>query len=173
MIDAVDAVRDLADAGKIDDLLIDDLTFDDLDAISWSGSPSHIRSVRAALERARSGEVEYLAVRAPNGFPVAKGGIDYAAHPGAGTLWQLATHPDLQSLGLGARLMSEAERRIRKQGLQWGLLGVEDDNLRARALYQRLGYEPWKREPDSWEYEDEWGNTRIYVTQLTVLRKHL
>ena len=71
---------------------VSDLTQDDLVALGWSGSPGHVASVARALERVESGEVEYLVARAPNGQPVAKAGIDYAAKPGTGTLWQLATH---------------------------------------------------------------------------------
>jgi hypothetical protein len=62
-----------------------------------------------------SGQVEYLAVRAPGGFPVSIGGIDYAKQPGAGIVWQLSTHGDLRSLGLGTALIKEAEARIKKR----------------------------------------------------------
>lgn len=154
-------------------LVVDDLVRNDLSAITWSGSPTHIVSVGKALERVDSREVEYLAVRAPNGEPVAKGGIDYAANEGAGTLWQLATHRELQGMGLGTRLIEEAENRIRRRGLHWAVMSVEDENLRARALYERLGYRAFGRERASWEQEDDQGNIGLYETELTKLRKRL
>lgn len=166
-------VRRLVEEKSAASLVVDDLTAADLPAIGWSGSPTHIRSVASALERVKLGEIEYLAVRAPGGEPVAKGGIDYSKEEEAGELYQLATHPKLQSLGLGTRLIEEAESRIRRRGLQWAVMGVEDSNPRARALYERLGYEPYGRERSSWEHENEHGDIVLYETELTKLRKKL
>lgn len=169
----VSAVRREVRAGRLDQLVIDELTVPDLARISWSGGPSHVRSVGRALERAASGEVEYLVVRAPAGQPVAKVGIDYCAHAGAGTLWQLATAAELQGLGLGSRLIAEGERCIRRRLLRWAALAVGDDNPRARALYERLGYQFWRREPASWQRVDERGEPYLYETELSLLRKRL
>src|SRR5690348_1840692 len=77
-------------------LVVDDLRPDEVERIAWSGSPSHLRSVARVLERVPSGETEYLVVRAPTGEPVAKGGIDYTQQTGAGAIFQLATHEQLQ-----------------------------------------------------------------------------
>ena len=63
--------------------VVEDMTMDDLEAISWSGSPSHIRSVAMQLERRDRGEVDYLVVRGPDGAPVCKGSIDWQAEDGA------------------------------------------------------------------------------------------
>jgi len=171
--DAINAVLQLAETGRLDALIIDALSEKDLGHLSWSGSPSHVRSVRAALDRARRGEVKYLAVRAPNGAPIAKAGIDYTEHRDAGTLFQLTTHARLRSLGIGRRIIAEAEQHIRRRGCPWVVLGVEDHNTRARALYERLGYEFWRRHPASWQSEDALGNVHLYETELNLLRKHL
>jgi len=169
----VSVVRRVVRAGKASDLVIDELGVPDLKHISWSGGPSHVRSVGEALKRVAGGEVEYLVVRAPTGEPVAKGGIDYAAHADAGTFWQLATDSRLQGMGLGTMLIAEGERRIRRRGLRWAMVGVEDNNPRARALYERLGYESWQRNRESWQQEDERGNLRLYETDVNLLRKAL
>jgi ribosomal protein S18 acetylase RimI-like enzyme len=154
-------------------LVIDDLCREDMAYLGWSGNPEHLRKVTSALDRVALGEVEYLAVRAPGGEPIAKGGIDYTMRDTAGTLWQLVTHDQLRSLGLGTCLIAEAERRIRRRGLPWAMLSVEDDNPRARALYERLGYAAWRQETAAWHYEDEQGALRLYETRVTVLRKRL
>lgn len=114
-------------------LRVDNLTEDDLPSLRWSGTPLHLVSVRRALARVPSGEVEYLAVRAPDGYPIAKVGIDYTANPGAGTLWQMATTHELRGLGIGTHLVSVAESRIRERGLLVAQVDVEDDNPRAWA----------------------------------------
>lgn len=169
----VRAVRRVVRTAGPGALAIDDLRWEDLARLAWSGNPEHLRSVARALERVAPGEVEYLVVRAPHGEPVAKGGIDYTQNDMAGTLWQLATHERLQSLGLGTCLIAEAEQRIRRRGLPWAVLSVEDSNPRARALYERLGYAAWRHEPAAWQYEDDQGTLHRYETEVTVLRKRL
>lgn len=163
-----DVRRVLAKDG-LNALRVDDLTNADLPLLGWSGSRGHVVSVGRALERVDSGEVEYLVARAPNGQPIAKAGIDYASSPGAGTLWQLATAYELQGLGIGPHLVAAAEGRIRERGLTAAELGVEDNNPRARALYERLGY----RERASWNVDDPEGNVTLCETELAVLRKEL
>jgi ribosomal protein S18 acetylase RimI-like enzyme len=170
---AIDAVRRVIRYQGAGSLVVDDFLPEDLERIEWSGDKAHVRGVAAAIARVPTGEVEYLAVRAPTGEPIAKGGINYTTHAGAGAIWQLATHPDLQSLGLGTRLVREAERRIRRHGLDWAVVGVEDNNPRARALYERLGYGAYAREATSWEQEDRYGNVTTYETSVALLRKHL
>lgn len=65
---------------------------EEIESIGWSGTRMHLDNVHAQLQRVTAGEVEYLTLRA-HGLPVAKGGIDFAKEPGAGVIWQLATHP--------------------------------------------------------------------------------
>jgi ribosomal protein S18 acetylase RimI-like enzyme len=154
-------------------LRVDDLTKDDLSSLGWSGTPLHLVSVGRALARVALGEAEYLAVRAPDGQPIAKVGIDYAVNPGAGTLWQMATARELQGLGIGTHLISVAESRIRERGLSFAQLDVQDDNPRARALYERLGYREAGRRSASWDVEDADGNVSLHETELVMLRKDL
>ena len=154
-------------------LTIRDLTPEDLPSCAWSGPATHLASIAQALERARRGDVDYLAVCPPSGLPVALGGIDYAKTPGAGTLWQLAVHGTLQSCGIGTILIHAAEQRIRARGLHRAELSVEECNPRARALYERLGYLAYGREPDSWDEEGPNGTITRYDTMLTLMRKEL
>jgi ribosomal protein S18 acetylase RimI-like enzyme len=147
------------------------LTLDEIEQISWSGSRAHLENVVQQLRRVESGEVEYLAVRAPVGLPVAKGGIDFAKEPGVGTIWQLATHPRLEGLGLATRLMEELEARARRRGVRRARLGVEIGNDRARQLYEHLGYEPCGESEVSWEAEPQDGARFLYTTTLTEMVK--
>jgi ribosomal protein S18 acetylase RimI-like enzyme len=163
--------RLIAEQGA-DTLEVDDLRPEDLSDIAWSGSPAHLRHVAEALDRAATGEVDYLAVRAPGGLPVAIGGVDFTVHEGAGTLWQLSTREAFRGLGLGTRLIAEAEERIRRRGLCRAMLGVEDDNARARALYERLGYRECGHERASWERETAAGRA-THVAEITLLEKTL
>ncbi len=71
-------------------LSINDLMLADLSLIAWSGGATHLESVARCLTRVPKGQVEYLAVRTADGQILAKGGIDYNDHPGAGTITQVA-----------------------------------------------------------------------------------
>ncbi|MFD8668197.1 GNAT family N-acetyltransferase [Streptomyces microflavus] len=150
-----------------------DLVHADLASCGWAGSDHHLAGVAGQLERARAGEVDYLAICPATDIPVAKGGIDYRIKEGVGTLWQLAVHPALQSCGIGTFLVEAAERRIRTRGLRQAELAVEESNPRARALYERLGYAAYDRRPDSWDEQAPDGSLRRYETTCTLMRKAL
>jgi ribosomal protein S18 acetylase RimI-like enzyme len=154
-------------------LMVDDLVRADLPLLGWSGGSAHLASVSRTLDRVESGEVEYLVVRDPSGYPIAKGAIDYAVKPGTGTLSQLVTADELRGLGIGAHLIALAEVRMRERGVRTAELGVEEDNPRARALYERLGYSEVGRESAAWNVEDADGKLIVHETELAVLRKRL
>lgn len=155
---------------RLDILIIENLTEADLPAIAWSGGPGHLKSVAGYLARAASGDVEYLAVRAPDGRIVAKGGIDYAEHPGYGTMLQLAANPT--GRGYGTLLIQAMEERIRARGVD-AMLGVEPNNPGALRLYRRLGYTECGTEDASWETTDARGRRFMYRTTLTLLQMRL
>ena len=66
-----------------------------------------------------------------------------------------------------------AEDRIRSRGLSRAELGVEECNPRARALYERHGYVPYGRKPESWDEDGPDGSVRRYETVCTMMRKEL
>ncbi|MFG1920772.1 GNAT family N-acetyltransferase [Cryptosporangium sp. NPDC048952] len=122
------------------DLTVRDLLHEDLAGCAWTGSPTHLRFIAAALGRRSAGVVDYLAVCGPSDLPLGVGGIDYGRSSGAGWLWQLAVHPAFRSCGIGTLLVRSAEERILRRGLDIAELGVEPANTRAQRLYARLGY---------------------------------
>ncbi|WP_405365635.1 GNAT family N-acetyltransferase [Kitasatospora sp. NBC_00039] len=154
-------------------LSVRDLAQADLPSCGWAGDALHVRQLADQLRRAEAGEIDYLAVCTPVGLPVALGGVDYTVKESAGMLWQLGVHPALQSCGIGTLLIRSAEQRITARSLARAELGVEEDNPRARALYERLGYRAYGREPDSWDVEAENGSIRRYETMCTLMRKDL
>jgi ribosomal protein S18 acetylase RimI-like enzyme len=154
-------------------LIIRDLTRKDLPSCAWPGSASYLAHIAAALDRAERGEVEYLAACPPSGQPVATGGIDYKTTPSVGTLFQFGVHPALRSCGIGTLLIHAAEQRIRARGLHRAQLGVEENNPRARALYERLGYVIYGSKPASWDVDAGDRTLQRYETVLTLMRKEL
>lgn len=155
-------------------LRVDLLSERDLGNMPWSGSSVHLVSVRKQLERAKAGEVEYLAVRSPEGYPVSVGCVDYTQEPDGGFLFQVGTHEQLRGFGIGTHLIQEVERRIAARGREWARLEVETDNPRAKELYERLGYEVYgDLVTDSWEELDKEGNIMMHHAECFQMRKRV
>ncbi len=169
----LESTRQAIQEKGIDSLRVDDLTEADLGHIPWSGSTLHVKHVGQELVRARAGEIDYLAVRSPEGYPVSIGGIDYTKEPNGGYLWQLGTHEKLRGLGIGTYLIREAERHIATRGAAWSRLEVETDNPRAKELYERLGYEVYGTTTDSWMQLDKDGNEVQHTAECFQMRKRL
>lgn len=146
------------------------LTSHDLASLEWSGSSAHLENVALQVERVPTGDVEYLAVFA-DGNPVCKGGVDFAKEAGAGTIWQLATHPLLEGLGLATTLIRELEARVRERGITKIRVGVEPENERARRLYEHLGYRTIGESEASWEAEHSDGSRFTYKTKIVEMLK--
>nr|WP_225958228.1 GNAT family N-acetyltransferase [Amycolatopsis lexingtonensis] len=67
-----------------------------------------------------------------------------AALPGVALLTHLEVLPPLRSKGVGTELMDHAERYLEDLGgHEQVALAVHEDNTRAAALYDRLGYRDW------------------------------
>jgi GNAT superfamily N-acetyltransferase len=114
-------------------LSVRDLSRDDLNDCAWSGGPSHLTAVAGELERAEAGEVDYLAICAPSGVPVAIGGVDFVPFADAGNQWQLAVHPILQRCSIGTLLDDSLEDRIRARGRSRAELRYEEHETGNRA----------------------------------------
>ncbi|GAA3116186.1 GNAT family N-acetyltransferase [Kribbella aluminosa] len=154
-------------------LTVRNLTEDDLPACGWYGTATDLAYLAEAIQRARRGEVDYLAVCPPSGLSVAVGGADYTKPSGAATIWQLSVQPELRSCGIGTVLIAALEQRIRARGLHWAELGVDDNSSRPRALYERLGYTASGTEIGSWNQQTADGSTTRYQTRITLMRKQL
>jgi ribosomal protein S18 acetylase RimI-like enzyme len=170
--DSKEARRQIEERG-VGTLVVDDLNFKDLENIAWSGGPAHPEAVRKALERVSKGEVDYMAIRDASGMPISIGGVDYSIRPGKGSLWQLATREELRGLGIGTKLITALEQRIKDRGLKEAVIGVEVDNPRARALYERLGYILYGQDKESWEEMDTNGEPYTYHADVDLLKKEL
>jgi ribosomal protein S18 acetylase RimI-like enzyme len=152
--------------------IVRDLFLDDLQSVSWSGSPTHLKYVAEAIERASKSEVDYLVIHV-DGAPRGIGGVDYAVNTGVGTLFQLSVHPDYQSQGIGTALIRALEKRTLDRGFIVTELSVELDNIRARILYERLGYNIVGTKTESWKEEKDDGELMMYTCQCLHMRKVL
>ena len=152
------------------DLELDVTPLEEVGEIGWAGSRAHLESVGRQLRRVASGEVEYLVVRA-GGLAVAKGGIDFAKEPGSGTIWQVASRPGLEGLGLATRLIGELEGCARRRDVSRVRIAVEVGNDRALRLYEHLDYEAIGESAASWEAEAPDGSRFLYSAKLIEMVK--
>ncbi|SHM95035.1 GNAT family N-acetyltransferase [Cryptosporangium aurantiacum] len=163
----------MASATVTVDLVVRDLLHEDLAACAWTGTPTHLRYISAALGRRTSGAVDYLAVCGPSDLPLGVGGVDYRRRPDAGWLWQFVVHPAFRSCGLGTLLVRAAEDRIRQRGLAHAELGVDAANTGARRLYERLGYRVTREQDEEWDDIDAGGRVVRRRSHCAVLRRTL
>lgn len=72
------------------------------------------------------------------------GVVGYAVTGRAGTrgyLQRLAVHPDHNGRGLGAALVIDGLRWLRRRHVEQAVVNTQAENVRALALYERLGFE--------------------------------
>lgn len=74
------------------------------------------------------------------GFIHLQTGKDYYYHEAHGHIANIIVAPIGEGRGVGRVLMEKGEEWARSQGFRWLTLSVFAQNLRARELYQRLGY---------------------------------
>lgn len=88
--------------------------------------------------------VLFLVAEEPEGGRVI--GTVMATHDGRkGWINRLAVDAALRKRGIGARLVSEAERRLEALGMDILACLIEDDNAVSMAVFERLGY---KKHPE-------------------------
>ena len=136
---------------------------------------------RAFLARQRAGDASYL-VAWRDAEPVGSGLIRWA---GRGPSPDRDPDPDpeisnlhvpelLQGQGIGTALVRFAEELIRGRGFGRAAIGVDVGNVRAAALYQRLGFRDTGRTwTASYAYFDEAGVERAETEHVRVLALEL
>ena len=82
-------------------------------------------------------------------------------------------HALVRSCGIGTLLMAAAEQRISDHGREYAELSVEHGNVRARVLYERLGYVAYGNERTEWDEDMPDGSVQRHRTMCAMMRKRL
>ncbi len=149
-----------------DEFIIRPLAEKDLPALEWDGAYLHFRRLfRQAYEDMRLGTRFLLVMEhRPSGEIVGQVFIQwnssdprYADGSRRGYFYALRIKPAFRERGLGSRLIQAAEYELRRRGMDTASIGVEKDNPRAHALYERHGYRVIADDPGRWHYTDHQG----------------
>lgn len=170
-----------------------DITFrfatqDDLPHLEWYGQFTHFRNLfRLTYEGQQRGE-RLMLLADLNGYPV---GQIFMLFNQQTSIWQLMTSrrgrpPEqrgylyalrvmdhLQGMGIGTRLIIEAERILVERDCAWATISVAKDNPRARQLYERLDYDVYMEDEGRWSYIDHQGRTIHVHEPCWMLEKRL
>jgi ribosomal protein S18 acetylase RimI-like enzyme len=152
----------------------------DLPALEWEGQYLHFRQVyRRAMEEAQRG-LRVVLVAEVEGQVVGQlfiqfRGSDIAGARGGryGYLHAFRVRPSFRNLGIGTRLVAEAESILCARGCARAMIAVARVNPSALALYQRLGYAVTGNDPGKWSYLDHQGRVCHVHEPSYVLEKPL
>ncbi|MCM4078717.1 GNAT family N-acetyltransferase [Paractinoplanes hotanensis] len=150
---------------------IRDATIADVRSIDWASS--RVQS-DAWLRECRRGQREAsFMVAVCNGLVVGKVSVDWVRKPGVAWIWMASVCPAWQGHGIGTAMIAAAEVRAIRNRVVFAELAVDDDNPRAAALYERLGYRfvgsHFERRPAV----DDHGNEYVAEKNGRVMRKAL
>lgn len=138
-------------------------------------------ALQRALRRGTGGSVQCLAATVA-GVPVGKAVVDFGPcagrsgieFPPAGALIaELEVHPGFRGRGIGTRMVRAAEEVIARRGRSEARIAVDDDNLAARRLYERLGYRPVDSRRAEWVERWPDGRVRHRASRQTLLARPL
>jgi ribosomal protein S18 acetylase RimI-like enzyme len=88
-------------------------------------------------------------------------------------LWALRVILGFRGAGVGTQLIVAAEKTLRKNGYRTCEIGVEDENVDARRLYEGMGYQLIGKRCERRKYRDPAGVRKVIVTDQWLLHKAL
>jgi len=154
----------------------------DLPALEWDGMFLHFRRLfRQAYEDMRLG-TRYLLMmeHKPSGEMIGQVFIQwnssdprFADGRRRGYLYALRIKPAYRKRGFGSRMIQAAEEVLRRRGMDTASIGVEKDNPRAHALYERQGYRVIADDPGRWSYIDHQGNKQEISEPAWLMEKKI
>ena len=122
------------------------VTADDYDAIFalWNSTEQSRRALNP-VDDSREGICRYLERNPNTCFAAVREdqviGVILTGHDGRrGMIHHMCVHPDFRRMGIAARLVSEAEKALKKEGIQKVFGLVFTDNGAANAFWEKQGY---------------------------------
>jgi GNAT superfamily N-acetyltransferase len=147
----------------------------DLPKLEWYGQYTHFRRVFQKTYQDQLLGRRLMLIADSNNFPIGQLFVLLNNKPDERRmyLYSLRVMEMFRGLGIGSKLILEAEHIAREREYQWMSIGVAKDNVSARRLYERLGYRIFREDEGRWSYIDHEGRTRHVHEPCWLLEKHL
>lgn len=150
----------------LNDLIIREVTKDDLPALEWDGEFTKYRRLYAGIYRDSFFDRNMMwVITLPNSDIIGQAfvmfkSVDWDAADGETRAYIFAFRikPLWRNRGVGSHLMAFIENDLRKRGYKYATLNVAKDNLDALRLYEHLGYKIIGSRSGIWSYRDHEGN---------------
>ena len=151
---------------NLDDLVIRQVTKDDLLTLEWGGEFLKYRRMYAGIFRdSLSDKTLMWIITQPTSEVIGQAFVmlrsadwDSADGKTRAYIFAFRIKPQWRNHGIGTHLMSFIEQDLRDRGFIFATLNVAKDNPGAIRLYQRLGYKIIGSRSGIWSYRDHEGN---------------
>jgi ribosomal protein S18 acetylase RimI-like enzyme len=88
-------------------------------------------------------------------------------------LYSLRVMEMFRGLGIGSRLIHEAEAIVTSMNYTWVTIAAAKTNSKARKLYERMGYRVFADDPGEWSYTDHRNIVQYVHDPCWLLEKNL
>jgi len=175
---AMGSVYQLPDGEEI---LIRPIREADLPALEWEGEYQHFRKLYAEhFEASRAGTTLIYVAETSAGVMVGQVFIllysrnkEVADGLHRAYLFSFRIKPAYRNMGLGSYMLSYVENILLLRGYTSVRLNVAQDNTKARALYERRGYEVIGYSSGVWQFQDDQGVWQTMREPAWKMSKHL
>lgn len=153
---------------------------EDLPKLEWHGEYMHFRRVfqRTFEDQLQGNRLMLLAV--VNEWPIGQIFIQLESYDSffmdmrkRSYFYSLRVMEPFQGKGIGTALLVEAESILIDRRYDSVSIAAAKENVRARKLYERLGYKVIAEDSGRWQYVDHEGNTRHVYEPCWILEKSL
>jgi ribosomal protein S18 acetylase RimI-like enzyme len=146
---------------------------DDLPKLEWYGQYRHYRNLfrRTYSEQLAGRRLMLLADL--NGFPIGHIFVHLKFRQNHAYFYSFRVMDVFQRRGIGSWLLNQAEQAVMERGIYQAMIAVAKDNLSARRLYERMGYQVYADDEGDWSYRDHRGRLREVHEPCWLLEKLL
>jgi ribosomal protein S18 acetylase RimI-like enzyme len=152
----------------------------DLSKLEWYGQYTHFRSIyRRTFQEMQHGN-RLMLVADCQDYPIGqlfvqlRSSEKQVADDGRRAyLYSLRVMEMFRGLGIGSRLIREAEDIVTTMGYSWVTIAAAKSNAKARQLYERMGYRIFADDPGEWSYTDHQNIVRYVTDPCWLLEKRL
>lgn len=155
-------------------------TYSDLPKLEWYGQYTHFRALFRRTYQDQLQHRRLMLVADCNNFPIGHIFIQLNNNEPRisegrrrAYFYSLRVMEMFQGCGVGTRLIREAEVLAADHDFSWVTIAAAKDNLRARRLYERLGYHVFGEDEGKWNYLDHENRMRYVHEPCWVLEKRI